>query len=423
MVAKVKCGKNIAGALKYNEMKVHEGTARCIFSSKFGLDGGELSFNQKLRRFKILNDNNLKVKTNTVHVSLNFDTSETVAEDTLLKISQAYMDKIGFGDQPYLVYQHYDAAHSHIHIVTTNVQENGKRINLHNIGKNQSEKARKELEQEFNLIKAESRHKIDKEFVFPIRIKKAVYGKTETKRAISNIVHQVTTSYKYTSLPELNAVLNQFNVTADRGIEGSKMFEKKGLVYTLLNDKGEKVGVPIKASSIYGRPTLAFLERQFRLNEVLKRPHALQLKSTIDNILEKHKNISRASFSDTLSKRGINVIFRDNKDGRTYGVTFVDHNTKVVFKGSDLGKGYSATNILEKLSGNPLLSSNSGIEKVNVETVTSSQPQENKVQTGRKFDPGVVQIIKDITTPQSDYTSLNELLKKRRKKKRKGYRL
>jgi hypothetical protein len=28
------------------------------------------------------------------------------------------MDKIGFGDQPYLVYRHLDAGHPHIHIVT-----------------------------------------------------------------------------------------------------------------------------------------------------------------------------------------------------------------------------------------------------------------------------------------------------------------
>lgn len=64
------------------------------------------------------------------------------------------MDKIGFGDQPYLIYQHHDAGHPHIHITSINVQDNGKRIDMHNIGKDKSEPARKEIEEAFNLVKA-----------------------------------------------------------------------------------------------------------------------------------------------------------------------------------------------------------------------------------------------------------------------------
>ncbi len=56
------------------------------------------------------------------------------------------MSKIGFGDQPYLVYQHFDARHPHIHIVTTNIKSDGSRIKTHNIGRNQSERARREIE-------------------------------------------------------------------------------------------------------------------------------------------------------------------------------------------------------------------------------------------------------------------------------------
>src|SRR5690242_6088470 len=98
------------------------------------------------------------------------------------------MDKIGFGNQPYLVYQHYDAAHPHIHIVTTNIQRDGKRIILYNIGRNQSEKARKEIEKDFGLVKAAERKQSETEMVNPINVKRAANGKTETKRTISNAV-------------------------------------------------------------------------------------------------------------------------------------------------------------------------------------------------------------------------------------------
>ena len=67
------------------------------------------------------------------------------------------MDKISFGEQPFLVYNHTDAGHPHIHIATINIKPDGNRIDIHNIGRNQSEQARKEIEIEFNLIKASKR--------------------------------------------------------------------------------------------------------------------------------------------------------------------------------------------------------------------------------------------------------------------------
>ncbi|MCE7070578.1 hypothetical protein LZG74_09710 [Dyadobacter sp. CY327] len=68
------------------------------------------------------------------------------------------MGKIGFGDQPFLVDQHYDAGHPQIHIVSVKVGHDGSRIETQNIGRNQSERARKEIEQEFHLVKASGKN-------------------------------------------------------------------------------------------------------------------------------------------------------------------------------------------------------------------------------------------------------------------------
>jgi hypothetical protein len=422
MVAKVIIGTNINGALNYNELKVREGKAECIAINGFIKEANELTFKDKLTRFEDLTAKNRRSKTNTLHISLNFDPSERLTKNHLSDVANLYLQKIGFGKQPYLVYQHFDAAHPHVHIVTISIQEDGKRIALHNIGRNQSEKARKEIEEHFNLVKAESKRS-KREELYPLNVQKIVYGKSETKRSISNIVRVTTSTYKYTSLPELNAILNQYNVIADRGTEGTKMFENKGLVYSLLNERREKVGVPIKSSSIYGKPTLAFLERQFKLNEVLRRPYAPPLKASIDNVFVKHESISRQSFSDSLHKKGISVVFRDNKEGVTYGITFVDHNNKVVFNGSDLGKGYGAKSILERLSVNPILTSKSGFDNVKSEKAFANQVHENSVEFKEKSKASSIQIFKELTNPQPDYTSPNELLKRRRRKKKKGYRL
>ena len=251
MVAKVNSGKNILGLLNYNENKVKEGVAECIHENLFNCNVNRLSFYDKLKTFQSFITRNHRTTTKAVHISLNFDPSEKLNKDTLNAIATQYMDKIGFGNQPYLVYQHFDAAHPHIHIVTTNIQRDGKRIILYNIGRNQSEKARKEIEKDFGLVKADGRKKTESEVINSVDVKRAVYGKLETKRTISNAVRFVTRNYKYTSIPELNAVLKQFNVMADLGKEGSQMNLKKGLLYRLINDKGKKVGVGIKASAIY----------------------------------------------------------------------------------------------------------------------------------------------------------------------------
>lgn len=143
MVAKIVTGKSVRGLLNYNERKVSSGKAELIMASRFAGEIPGLGFDQKLQRFAHLTGLNGHVKTNSLHIMLNFDVKEKPDNPALQQVAAAYMEKIGFGEQPYLVYRHQDAAHPHIHIVTTNIRENGTRMNLHDIGKRQSEQEKK----------------------------------------------------------------------------------------------------------------------------------------------------------------------------------------------------------------------------------------------------------------------------------------
>ena len=218
MVVRIKTGKSIRGALSYNEHKVHQGKAELILASQFSRDITELGFTQKMMVFEKLNVLNPKSKVNTMHLSLNFAPGEILDDEKLQTLAIEYIERIGFGNQPYLVYKHQDAAHPHLHIVTTTIQANGKAIYLHNIGRRKSEPARKAIEQEYNLVKAEGREQHKTLPLKPVELKVAWYGQSETKNTISNIVRQVVANYKYTSLEELNAVLRQYNIIADRDI-------------------------------------------------------------------------------------------------------------------------------------------------------------------------------------------------------------
>ena len=355
MVAVIKPGRSLRNALHYNENKLKQERAVLIHSANYGKDTDLLGFSDKIRRLEKLAVLNPDTKVNSVHISLNFHPSEKIPVEKLREIADAYMEKIGFGDQPYLVYQHHDAGHPHVHVVTTNIRKDGTRIKLHNIGRNQSEKARKEIEKEFKLLKAQ-REQLKQAYVLkPVNVLKVQYGKSETKQAITNVLDAILPTYKYASLPELNAVLKPYNVRADRGSENSRTYQCGGLVYRVLDENGKPVGAPIKASQLYNKPTLKALQVRFEENAVAKQVHKQRVKDAIDLTLARRPGMPLPELIQALEKEKIQVILRQNANGIIYGMTYVDHQTKCVFNGSELGKPYSANQMQERCSPKQVL--------------------------------------------------------------------
>ncbi|WP_425637884.1 relaxase/mobilization nuclease domain-containing protein [Algoriphagus yeomjeoni] len=349
MVAKISTGKTIGGVIRYNEQKVKNGQAKLVQMGGFAVKN--LTVNDKIQSFVKVQKLNTRTKTNTVHISLNFSPKDKVDEYMLQKIVADYLKGIGFGNQPYLLYQHFDAAHPHIHLVTTNISSSGKRIETHNLGKVLSEKTRKEIEQRYHLVKAEEQRKQKVNLLQPLE--KALYGKRETKSSISNIVQEVTRSYQFASLPELNAVLGQFNVCAYRGEKESEMFKNKGLVYSILDTAGNRVGVPVKASSIYCKPTLVKLERLFLRNKEARKQHRETLRGLILDMLK--SSSSMEEFTSRLRPKGIKPLVRFNEEGRLYGVTYIDNVNRCVFNGSALAKELSANALSVRFSKDHVL--------------------------------------------------------------------
>ncbi len=61
-------------------------------------------------------------------------------------------------------------------------------------------------------------------------------------------------------------------------------------------------------------------------------------------------NAGLHEWEQALKRSGIDLMFRQNPEGRIYGITYIDHKNKVVFNGSELGKGYSTKAILDRLA-------------------------------------------------------------------------
>jgi hypothetical protein len=428
MVAIIKTGSSITGILNYNENKVKNGVAECIGERNYPIDFDNLSFTMKLNRFLkqlALNDN---VKRNSVHISLNFDPSETtLSKAKLVEIANEYMQKIGFGNQPYLIYRHYDAGHPHIHLVTIKIKENGNRIDMHNIGQNQSEKARKEIEESFGLVVAQGRKTVENFELIPIEINKVRYGKTQSKKAISNVLSEILPTYNYTCLTELNAVLLQYNVLADRGSEDSRIFKENGLIYRILDQNAKPIGVPIKASDFYFRPTLKFLESKFIANKSNQKSNPNRIKNAVDLALLRN-NISLEGLVEILKKEGINTVFRKSAEGLIYGITYVDHKTKCVFNGSTLGKQYSAKAMQQRCLISDLFCKEK-IDTIKRKAVGFKEPQAGKIAINDSFDKAKISdlttriqgLIEILTQPQEASNYITSAFgKAKKKRKRKG---
>jgi hypothetical protein len=420
MVTIIKTSHSIRSIFNYNENKVKTGVAECIAAGNYPVDADKMNDTIKLNRFIKRMELNENAKRNSVHISLNFDPSENHSKEKLIAIADTYMEKIGFGKQPYLIYQHHDAGHPHLHVVTINIERDGKRIDLHHLGIRKSEPARKEIEELFRLVKAEGRKKKEEFTLQPIAVGKVQYGRIESKKAISNVLNAVLNQYKYASLPELNAVLKQYSVLADRGSENSKIFLSKGLVYRILDEQGKPIGVPIKASDFYIKPTLKFLEEKFKHNEVRRIPDKARVKNTIDIALLRERALSINELARVLEKEGINTVFRKSAEGLLYGITYVDHKTKSVFNGSSLGKEYSAKAIQERCGLKIACEEkrNQIHEKLpSKESLINNMQQQKDTLT----IPDFVKLLDMLMQAEysTDYLP-NQMKNKRRKKKRKG---
>jgi hypothetical protein len=332
-------------ALMYNEMKCSAGLAVCLTAENFLLSPESLP-SQKLSFLLDRLSLNKRASVNTLHISLNFSAEDIITQERLVAIASEFMERIGYTAQPYLVYQHYDAGHPHLHVVTTNIREDGSRIPTHNMGRNEVNTARQAIEKEYQLTVAKGRSV--KMQLIPVEGQKIKYGKQETLRSITTVLQNVLNDYKYESLNELNAILRLYNVEADRGDEQGRIYKTGGLTYHILDPNGKPVGVPIKASAIIGKPTLQYLEQKFAENKVRKTTLRHTMKTTIDWTLKKNMH-SLSQLASALKEQNISLVIRRSADGAVYGITYVDHKHKAVHNGADLGKQYAAKGLLLRL--------------------------------------------------------------------------
>ena len=337
MVAKISSGSSIYGALSYNINKVEKQHAKVIFTNGMQDSGnGIYDIAACLRSFESRLIANQKTEKPVLHISLNPDPKDVLTDEGLSKIAEEYMQKSGYGEQPYIVFKHEDIDRRHLHIVSLRVDIEGKKIN-DKFEYRRSMNVCRELEQRYGLIPADK-----KQCREGLSLKAVRPENGDIKHQIANVIRPIAKDYHFQSLKEYRALLTLYNIGAEevRGELRGKPY--KGLVYSALNVKGEKVGNPFK-SSLFGKNVGAdALEKQVEKSaEIIKNKGLKERSKGIINSLM-FTCRTRYEFEKELENQRMSVIFRENDEGRIYGVTFVDHEQKCVFNGSRLGKEFSA---------------------------------------------------------------------------------
>ena len=342
MVAKINYGSSLYGALAYNGEKVNEGVAKILETNKvFCSADGIHDISACIQDFMAYMPSLIHTKKPIIHISLNPHPDDKITDEQFSAIAQEYIEKMGYGNQPFVVYKHEDIDRHHLHIVTLAVDEQGKKIND---GNNfyRSKHITREIEQKYGLLPAE-RQRTKEAF----RLQKVQPQEGNIKKQLASVIKPAAKFYHCPSFKEYRALLSTYNICVEE-VKG-EIYGKSynGLVYFATDDKGKKVGNPFKAS-LFGKAVgYEALQNRFKASkEKLKEKHlAPKTKAVVAGALR--RSATREDFRDNLYRKGIDVLFRENEEGRLYGVTFIDHNNGCVVNGSRLGKELSANAIAE----------------------------------------------------------------------------
>ena len=199
------------------------------------------------------------------------------------------------------------------------------------------------------------------------------------------------------------------------------------IVYRVLDAEGNKVGVPIKASSIYSKPTLAELEKRFLDNKTKRKSARLPLRDKLNIALEKAASLQE--FIRELRKIGVDTVLRQNDTGLIYGITFVDHSSKSVFKGSDVGDSYSAAAIQQRI----ISAKQNTVTQVSAteEITLSEKTADIKIQKEKTIETdfenpvqehkgaGIKDLLEDLMQAEKGGGNVPYELRKKKRKKRK----
>ena len=418
MIAKISATENLGGALGYNFKKVEKGEANILLAAElYQSKEGRYTMEDVLADMEALIPKNCRTKKTVFHCSLNPHPDEKLSDEQLTQIAKEYMEALGYGNQPYIVFKHNDIAREHIHIVSLRIDGEGKKIN-DKFEKRRSKQITDTLERKYDLIPSSKVADKAVEETPKIDITRG-----NIKEQVASVVRTVLKHYRFCSLGELNAILSAYNLAVEEVKTEFRGKKYDGLVYAPTDDKGGKASTPIHASDIgRGVGYTAVQNRMQKSKQAIKPLISIIRYRVLQTMRTSPK--TEEELQQRLEEQGLRVFIRKNESGRIYGITFIDDKEGVALNGSRLGKGYAA-NVFNGYFSNPahnpfLDETLYGNPSVRLEQSATVQPLQSNAEEG---DNLIDELIEDIvgdtfgTTGNDDWKEAVWLRKLRRQSK------
>ncbi len=281
MIATILPGSANFHAVGYNERKVSNGVARLLEIQNFGTLGtfGKPTPDDMVRYLQEYTSRNSRIRKAQFHVAISCKGHEQ-SEEKLLEFAHRYLKEMGYAEpgQPLLVYSHYDTDNTHLHIVTSRIAPDGRKI-AHDHERRRSQEA------------------IDR-----------ILGMNRKKETGKDV--DAAMQYTFSTFAQFKAVMSSLCYEA---------YQKDG---TSFIKRGGKVWQKLPLSEIESLYQSGYRDRT----------RCRQLRS----ILKKYRDVSMNK--EELQKElkamfGIDLVFFGKKD-KPYGYMLVDHANKTVTNGA-----------------------------------------------------------------------------------------
>ena len=346
MIAKISATENLGGALGYNFKKVEKGEANILLAAElYQSKEGRYTMEDVLADMEALIPKNCRTKKTVFHCSLNPHPDEKLSDERLTQIAKEYMEALGYGNQPYIVFKHNDIAREHIHIVSLRIDGEGKKIN-DKFEKRRSKQITDALERKYSLIP--SSKVTDREMK---EVSKIDTTKGNIKEQVAETLLSVLKHYEFCSLGELNAILSVYNLAVEEVKTEFRGKKYDGLVYVPTDGKGNKVSTPINASDIGRGVGYTAVQNRMQKSKQAIKPLIPTIRNKVLQAMRTSPQTEK-ELQSRLEEQNLRVAIRKNESGRIYGITFIDDKEGIALNGSRLGKGYAA-NVFNTYFSNP----------------------------------------------------------------------
>ena len=337
MIAKISSSANLAGALGYNFKKVVSGDASVLLAEGlYANPGGGYTRVEVLSDMQAAIPKKCRTKNVVFHCSLNPHPDEKLSDEQLTQIAQEYMQTLGYGEQPYIVFKHHDIEREHIHIVSLRVNSAGEKIN-DKFENRRSKRITDLLERKYGLIPST-----------PSKGQRTNAPASQEHLPLDNIQSEmaqtlrgILTHYHFCSLGEFRAILGAYQLTVEEVKNTYRGREYNGLIYAPTDEAGNKLCPPLPASKIGRGVGYAAVQHKMKQSKQSIKPFIAGVRQRVLAVMRTSPR-SEEELLDRLEKSELRCIIRKSEGGRIYGITVIDDNLGIALNGSRLGKGYAA---------------------------------------------------------------------------------